>query len=132
MAPGSRTSLVNVRPMPSIHEDVDEGPAPALPQRSHLRSASGGYHGYGNSGDLGPPPYSQAGSDGTGPDRYSLPHKEGVIRDSEWFQRRGGWKRLTAMALILTALIVGLGVGLTIGLRSRYAPPPPRRRGAKH
>jgi len=122
--PGSRTSLVNVRPMPSIHEDDDDSnlPIPALPQRSHLRSASGGY-GYANGFGGAPPPYSQAGSDGTAPDRDSGPHKEDVIKDNEWFQRRGGWKRLTIMALVLTALIVGLGVGLTIGLRNRYAQP---------
>ena len=72
----------------------------------------------------GPPPYSQAGSDETAPDRYSLPQKEGIIKDNEWFQRRGGWKRLAVMAVVLIALIVGLGVGLTIGLRNRYAPIP--------
>ena len=124
MAPGSRTSLVNVRPMPMINEDDDGTVPPALPQRSHLRTLSKGTssngYGYGN-GYPGPPPYSLAGSDDTAPDRYSLPHKEGIIKDNEWFQRRGGWKRLTAMAVILTALIIGLGVGLTIGLRNRYA-----------
>ena len=62
-----------------------------------------------------PPPYSQNSDDST-PDRKSEPHSDG-IKDTAWFAKRGGWFRLTIAALVLTALIIGLGVGLTLGLR---------------
>jgi hypothetical protein len=115
--PGNRSSLINVRPMPMIHEDEDATPAPALPAKSHRRSVTNGDtrlspYGY------GPPPYSDGGDESL-PDRKTEPQQEG-IKNNEWFTKRGGWCRLGLMAFIFIAITVGLGVGLSIGLHKTY------------
>jgi hypothetical protein len=140
MAPGSRTSLVNVRPMPMIHEDED-APAPPLPDRSLRRSAiaspapggingwprpasTGSSNGGGHYPSYGPPPYSEYGDAASKPDRKTLPVRDG-IRENEWFTKRGGWCRLAVMSAVLIVIIVGLGVGLSIGLRKKQVPHSP-------
>lgn len=59
---------------------------------------------------------------GSLPDRRrsaaDMARKEG-FRESAWLARRGGWKRLALVALVVVAVAVALGVGLALGLRKK-------------
>ena len=67
-----------------------------------------------------PPPYSVYGGI-LGPNGEKLSD----MRNNKYIAKRGGWKRLCAVALVLVIVIVGLAVGLAVGLKkkpSRYVP----------
>lgn len=124
MAPGSRTSLIGVQPMPIIPEDGDGQPQqhqaaagpPNRPGHNRSRSYAGSIASNGSADRSSyprypPPAYSVKDL----PDRTPLEYKQG-LQEKGWFARRGGWYRLALIAFIFTALAVGLAVGLTIGL----------------
>ena len=146
MAPGKRSSLVGVAPMPIIAEEahgniasfqwtVPAAPTPQTPARAFNPSA-----GYSSPNARGlnrptliglarnkapwpaPPPYYAPPYSKEGPneaDRSSNGTKKASLRDIEWTGRRGGRFRLCLTLGLLSALVVGIAVGLTIGLKNR-------------
>ena len=80
---------------------------------------------------LGDPPRY---SNGPAPPKYSLWDVTGPkgekfedLRNNAYVARRGGWRRICLIALIVIACIVALVVGLVVGLKkkhSRYSSPP--------
>jgi hypothetical protein len=109
MSRSSRTSLVNVQPMPRIAED-DDSPPPTLPEKSYQRSNLGRF--------------AFAASSESLPDRRASLYRPG-LRDTRWLARRGGWFRAFLILSIIAVLAIGLGVGLTIGLRRKWVFPSP-------
>jgi hypothetical protein len=101
----SRTSLVNVQPMPRITEDDDDSLPPKLPEKSYRRSGLGRF--------------AYSASSESLPDRRASLYRPG-LRDQRWLAKRGGWCRAFLILFVLAALAIGLGVGLTIGLRHRF------------
>ena len=105
-----------------IAEDGDVPPVPKAPIKAHHRPFNRRW----NLGDpprhsfeKSPPPYSVWNL--TGPKGEKLTD----VRNNKHIARRGGWKRLLALAVVLIAVVVALAVGLAIGLRkkrnSRYS-----------
>ena len=64
-----------------------------------------------------PPKYSLW--DVTGPKGEKLTELRNNINNNRHIAGRGGWKRLLLLVFIVTAIIIALAVGLTIGLRNR-------------
>lgn len=63
--------------------------------------------------ELGPPAYSQF----DGPNGEKLANARIGISNNKHIARRGGWKRLTIIALIIALCLIALIVGLVVGLR---------------
>lgn len=112
---GSRRSRTNshagsVDPrLPIIEEDR---PALAAPQKTHNRPFSRRFLGE-------PPRYSS----GHSPPKYALwdvtgPNGEKFedLRNNAYVARRGGWKRVCLVALVVVAILLALIVGLAVGL----------------
>ncbi|KAI9841428.1 MAG: hypothetical protein M1837_000704 [Sclerophora amabilis] len=113
-----------------IMENGDAGPASAPPSKppnaSHRPHSRRFQHGDppGHEHDRPPPPYSPF-ANVIGPRGEKLLD----VRNNVHLARRGGWRRLCTIGLILVVIIVGLTVGLVVGLRERNksspAPPAP-------
>jgi hypothetical protein len=109
--------------LPAISEDgasfVEPRPVPAIPDRAIGRPstriwASGAppIHSFDN-----PPPYNQFDDVGVlGPRGEKLSDMRRGVQNNKWIAKRGGWKRLALITVILIACIVGLAVGLGVGL----------------
>ncbi|KAL8924288.1 MAG: hypothetical protein Q9208_004069 [Pyrenodesmia sp. 3 TL-2023] len=120
---GSKRSRANSSHSPSarlsiIEEDAD---IPPMPNKAHHRP----FHRYWNLGD--PPRASFEKS----PPTYSVWDEKGPkgeklseVRNNKHIARRGGWKRICFVAFLVIAVIVGLAVGLTLGLRKKRSTPP--------
>lgn len=123
MTPGSPRGRSSVTAMPIIVED-DTTP-PVVPNRSAARPFAA------RNVRTSRPSYSRLastwssstgdGSDGTLPDQKLEPGPREGFRDYDLIARRGGWYRLVMLAFITTALVVGLSVGLTLGLKKRHS-----------
>ena len=121
---GHRRSLRNASkqslPLPSerlsiIAEDSD-APLPQHPAKTHHRPFSRRWNlgdPPGHDHDQSPPHYSVW--DVTGPKGEKLID----VRNNKYVVRRGGWRRLCLLALVVIAVVVALGVGLGIGLRKK-------------
>jgi hypothetical protein len=117
-------NLTTSSSLPAIAEDRDSfaapGDTPPVPPRATNRPPSKAF-------GLQAPPIHYEGS----PPQYSLyagvegPHGEKLeelrmrkgLKDNKHIARRGGWKTLAIIALIVLLCIVGLVVGLVVGLR---------------
>jgi len=110
--------------LPAISEDaasfLEPRAPPAIPDRAIGRPstriwAAGGtpVHSF----DSSPPPYNNFDDEGVfGPKGEKLSDVRRGVQNNKWIAKRGGWKRLALIALIVIACIVGLAVGLTVGL----------------
>ena len=117
MAPGSRrSSRVTTRPMPIIVEDDDGIVPPNIPARSNRRLAlgypyGGSFPSFGTS-----PPLTRSSDSGSWPDRKPELQAKG-FKDQAWIVKRGGWYRVSFIALLILTVVVGLSIGLALGLR---------------
>ena len=67
-----------------------------------------------------PPAYNHFDGTGVeGPNGEKLSEVRRGIHNNKHIAKRGGWKRLTVIAIIVILCIVGLVVGLVVGLRNR-------------
>ncbi|KAI9817155.1 MAG: hypothetical protein M1827_001267 [Pycnora praestabilis] len=62
-----------------------------------------------------PPPYSPLGGRLSSKGERFEP-----VRNNKYIARRGGWKRLCILAIVVIIVIVGLVVGLVVGLRKKH------------
>ncbi|KAL8799628.1 MAG: hypothetical protein Q9223_005293 [Gallowayella weberi] len=115
---GSKRSRASSVHSPSVRLSIIEEDAahPSIPPRAHHRP----FHRRWNLGD---PPRSSFESP---PPKYSVwdtmgpkGEKLGDVRNNKHIARRGGWRRICLIMLILLTLVVGLAVGLSIGLRKQ-------------
>jgi hypothetical protein len=68
-----------------------------------------------------PPAYSPFDSTGVeGPHGEKLADVRKGLINNKHIAKRGGWKRLTIIALVIILCLVGLIVGLVVGLRNRH------------
>ncbi|KAL8910973.1 MAG: hypothetical protein Q9171_003784 [Xanthocarpia ochracea] len=112
----SRASSVNSPKVRLSIIEEDAASAPPMPARAHHRP----FHRRWNLGDpprrsFESPPPKYSVWDTTGPKGEKLAE----MRNNKHIARRGGWRRICLILLILLTLIVGLAVGLTIGLRKK-------------
>ncbi|KAM7200426.1 hypothetical protein V8F33_003872 [Rhypophila sp. PSN 637] len=149
MAPGSRSRPPSLRrqsqpvyPLPMIIEDVAgvAAAAPIVPERSPRRTRPASVLSRNSSTASSRPAserapsslsISKAGSGSAARDgvvkteapRRHDPERHRVLNR---MAKRGGWYKLILMSILLAGIIIGLGVGLTLGLRKRNdrAPPP--------
>jgi len=112
---GSRASSLDHR-LSIINEDGNPPPPPPV-QQPHHRPFSRRF--------LGEPPRYR---DGKEPPRYSMwdvtgPKGEKLedLRNNAYVARRGGWKRICLIALVVIACIVALAVGLAVGLHKKHS-----------
>ena len=129
------TSIANMSvrgrsPLPAIEEDqrslrdVEHSPPPpAVPPRAWNRPVNT-YFGLGQppklQHDSSPPAYSQFDSHGVeGPKGEKLADVRKGIINNKHIAKRGGWKTLLLIVLIVMVFIVALAVGLVVGLRNR-------------
>ncbi len=87
---------------------------PPLPERTHNRF-------FNRRWNIGEPPRH---SFETPPPKYSVwdatgpkGEKLGDVRNNKYIARRGGWRRILILGILIVAVIVALVVGLVIGLR---------------
>ena len=99
-----------------IAEDADVPAVPPVPTKAHHRPFSRRW----NLGDpprhsfeKPPPPYSVWNI--TGPKGEKLTD----VRNNKYIARRGGWKRLLAIAVLFIAFVIAVVTGLIVGLRNR-------------
>ncbi|CAL8583476.1 hypothetical protein XPA_009100 [Xanthoria parietina] len=121
---GSKRSRASSVHSPNVRLSIieeDAASAPRMPPRAHHRP----FHRRWNLGD---PPRSSFESP---PPKYSVwdtmgPKGEKLsdVRNNKHIARRGGWRRICLILLILLTLIVGLAVGLSIGLRKNRSTTP--------
>ncbi|KAL8806149.1 MAG: hypothetical protein Q9182_001550 [Xanthomendoza sp. 2 TL-2023] len=119
---GSKRSRASSVHSPSVRLSIieeDSASHPPIPPRAHHRP----FHRRWNLGD---PPRSSFESP---PPKYSVwdtmgpkGEKLGDVRNNKHIARRGGWRRICLILLILLTLVVGLAVGLSIGLRKKNSP----------
>ena len=98
---------------------AEDGTTPAIPNNPrNNRTFSRGWA-FGNpprhSFEKSPPQYSFW--DVTGPKGERLTD----VRNNKYIARRGGWRRICLIALVVLAVIVALAVGLGIGLHKNHA-----------
>ncbi|CZR55040.1 uncharacterized protein PAC_04926 [Phialocephala subalpina] len=114
--------------LPAISEDsasfLEPRAPPAIPERALNRPSTRIWalgappiHAYDS-----PPPYNRF-DDVFGPngEKLSDVRRQKGIRDKKWFAKRGGWKRLALIALVVILCIVALGVGLGVGLTRKHS-----------
>ncbi|KAL8672015.1 MAG: hypothetical protein Q9168_003520 [Polycauliona sp. 1 TL-2023] len=118
---GSKRSRASSVHAPSVRLSIieeDAAAAPPMPPRAHHRP----FHRRWNLGD---PPRSSFESP---PPKYSVWDTRGPkgeklseVRNNKHIARRGGWRRICLILLILLTLVVALAVGLSIGLRKKQS-----------
>lgn len=117
--------------LPAISEDgasfLEPRVVPPVPPRSLNRPAPRAQvpgqpprHNY----EKSPPPYSGFDPVGvTGPNGEKLADiRKDITRDiknNKFVAKRGGWRRLAILAVILMLIIIGLGLGLGVGLHNK-------------
>lgn len=132
----SRASLVAAQAMPAIAED--DSVAPDVPKRSASRRTTKpitpaavynynyNYAPFSSRSPTNSTTPTASSSDGTVPDRKPENNNSEAIRREERLARRRRWHCILMIAFLLIAVIVGLSVGLTLGLRKKkYALPSP-------
>ncbi len=101
-----------------IAEDGYVQPVPPIPPKAANRPLGRRLH-LGDpprhSFEKSPPPYS-VWTSVTGPQGERLVD----VRNNKYVARRGGWRRLCVVALVVIALLVGLIVGLVVGLQRNH------------
>ncbi|KAE9368343.1 hypothetical protein N431DRAFT_485891 [Stipitochalara longipes BDJ] len=115
-------------PLPAISEDgtsnIETRHAPPIPLRASNRPANKHFalgapprHSYDS-----PPAYSHFSFDDEGerPNAEKLAAARDGVLNNKHIARRGGWKRLLVIAIIVALCTVGLVVGLVFGLRNRH------------
>lgn len=121
-APGNASSL------PAISEDsgsfTSPRDPPPVPPRASNRPADR-HFGLGFppkfNHDRSPPPYADPIEDGPldGESGEKLAGLRRGVANNKHIARRGGWKRLLVIGIIVALCIVGLVVGIVVGLRNR-------------
>ena len=143
MAPGSRTSLVNIQPLPVIEEDENStagarnGHHPHLPFKSRRRSALADGTGAGvvyppfarppprdfhtglTPGEAGSADASKTSSKEGDDDEKANAEAALARNNHEWFARRGGWYRVCLIVSLFVVIVTALAVGLTVGLKKK-------------
>ncbi|KZF22051.1 hypothetical protein L228DRAFT_239073 [Xylona heveae TC161] len=113
-------SFPNLPQLPVISENND-WPGPIEPNTQPRRLEASPFTRHSNISlthlehDVPPPAYTPFLSQA-----WTNAEKRPDLRSNEFISRRGGWKRLGVIAIIVIALIVGLVVGLVIGLRRKH------------
>lgn len=102
-----------------IAEDGDIPPVPKVPTRTHHRPFNHRW----NLGDpprhsfeKPPPPYGVWNAPGPKPENFKDIKTK---KPNKHLERRGGYRRLLAIALLVIATVVALVVGLVVGLRKK-------------
>ncbi|MCJ1372735.1 hypothetical protein MMC20_003960 [Loxospora ochrophaea] len=104
-----------------IAEDESVPPLPRIPPRTHAqhRPVNRRWH-FGDpprpSFEKPPPVYSLSDPDPQTPPRSQ---RWSIVRNNRHVARRGGWKRLLILAIVVIIIAVGLALGLAIGLKAR-------------
>ncbi|KAL9000180.1 MAG: hypothetical protein Q9169_001082 [Polycauliona sp. 2 TL-2023] len=121
---GSKRSRASSVHSPSVRLSIieeDAAAAPPMPPQAHHRP----FHRRWNLGD---PPRSSFESP---PPKYSVWDTKGPkgeklseVRNNKHIARRGGWRRICLILLILLTIVVALAVGLSIGLRKKESDTP--------
>lgn len=113
--------------LPAISEDEVDFNPPPLPQRAqgynasqtgatvHPWSTMNFVKAFERSSNRSPPSYSFTSASLSEDDHDKMPR----IREKKQIAKRGGWKRLALLVLIVVLCLVGLVVGLVVGLRNR-------------
>ena len=113
--------------LPAISEDgttfMGREPPPVPPRAwnrpHHMRFGLGAPPRHNFEGS--PPAYSHFDPSGVeGPKGEKLADVRKGLINNKHIAKRGGWKRLSILALISILLIVGLVVGLVVGLRNKH------------
>lgn len=111
----SRANSVDTR-LSIIAEDGVPPPHPRLPERAQNRF-------FNRRWNIGEPPRH---SFETPPPKYSVwdatgpkGEKLGDVRNNKYIARRGGWRRILIMGILIIAMIVALVVGLVVGLHKK-------------
>ena len=74
--------------------------------------------------ELSPPAYSQFDGTGVeGPKGEKLADMRKEIANNKHIAKRGGWKRLALIAIIIILCAIALGAGLGVGLHNRHSSP---------
>ena len=114
---GSKRSRANSAVDARLSVIAEDGVLPAVPEKSrNNRTFSRGWafnpprHSFEDS----PPKYSFW--DVTGPKGEKLTD----VRNNKYIARRGGWRRICVIFLVIVAAIVALAVGLGLGLRKKH------------
>jgi len=113
-------------PLPAISEDGTSSvePRPPIPLRAsnrppnkHFALGAPPRHNYDS-----PPAYSHFSfdDDAERPNAEKLAAARNGVLNNKHIAKRGGWKRLLVIAIVVILCIVGLVVGLVIGLRNRH------------
>jgi len=118
--PASSSSL------PAISEDessfLEHRPPPIPPRASnrpsHKHFALGAPPRFNSEGS--PPACSHFDTKAEGPNGEKLAEIRKGIVNNKHIAKRGGWKRLVLIGIIVILCIIGLVVGLVIGLRTRH------------
>ncbi len=117
----SRAASLDNR-LPAIDEDSPSPPL-SLPQKTHHRPFTRRFLGDPPHYGSGHPPPKYTFWDVTGPKGEKFED----LRNNEYIAKRGGWKRICTISLIvlflLIGLVVGLAVGLTKGKSNKYVRP---------
>ncbi|MCJ1339284.1 hypothetical protein MMC09_004573 [Bachmanniomyces sp. S44760] len=118
---GSRHNLPEDGRLAVIAEDGEAPPMPHSPPRTHHKLYSRRWA-FGDpprhSFEKSPPPYSIWNI--TGPKGEKLAD----VRSNKYIARRGGWRKLLIIALLVLAVAIALIVGLVVGLRHKDSSKP--------
>jgi hypothetical protein len=108
----SNASLAESRNVPPIPLRASNRPA-----HKHFALGAPPIHSYNS-----PPAYNHSSfdEDGEGPNAEKLAAARQVVFSNKHIAKRGGWKKLLVISIIIALCIVGLVVGLVIGLRNRH------------
>ncbi|KAL8702590.1 MAG: hypothetical protein Q9201_004249 [Fulgogasparrea decipioides] len=117
----SRASSIHSPKSARLSIIEEDGDIPPVPAKAHHRP----FHRRWNLGE--PPRFSFE----TPPPKYSVwdvtgPKGEKLsdVRNNKHIARRGGWRRICLIALLVIAVIVGLVVGLAVGLKKKNSNAP--------
>lgn len=103
-----------------IAEDGATPAVPGNPPRNNRTFSRGWAFGNPPSHSFEKPPPQYSFLDVTGPKGEKLTD----VRNNRHIARRGGWRRICLIALVVLAVIVALAVGLGVGLHKNHTSPP--------
>ena len=109
-------SAVDVR-LSVIAEDGVLPQAPGKSRNNRTFSRGWAFNPPRHSFEESPPNYSFW--DVTGPKGEKLTD----VRNNKYIARRGGWRRICLITLVVVAMLVALAVGLGVGLRKKHSNP---------